>query len=70
MLSNVYLMSPTLAASLYQVASTIPGIEMLGDTRNLDGLAGVAIGHEMLGMRIDVILDSAGDQCIARAASC
>lgn len=63
-LARVDLVSPTLAASLYQLASTIPGIEMLGDTKNLDGAAGVAIGHEMLGMRTEVILDSAGGQCI------
>ena len=49
--------SPELRAALYQIASGLPGVELIGDVTDEEGRPGVAVGYPSDGLRHDLIFD-------------
>lgn len=51
--------SPELRAALYEVAATIPGIELLGEVTDESGRPGVGVAMSAFGVRHELIFDPA-----------
>ena len=49
--------SPELRAALFQIASGLPGVELIGDVTDEEGRPGVAVGYPSDGLRHDLIFD-------------
>src|SRR2546428_5982292 len=65
LLSETYA-PPALRAALFQVASTIPGIESLGDVKDPTGRAGVGLAVTSDGLRTELVFDPATSDLLAR----
>jgi hypothetical protein len=57
---------PQLRASLYQVAATIPGIELVGTIRDRAGRAGIAVAANRRDLRLELIFDPATSALLAK----
>ena len=49
--------SPALRAALYEVAASLPGVELIGDVRDASGRPGVAVAYPHDGTRNELIFD-------------
>ena len=55
--SPVLYESPQLRSALFEVASTLPGVELIGDTTDGIGRPGIAVGYTEGGIRHELIFD-------------
>jgi hypothetical protein len=51
--------TPELRAALYEVAATLPGTELIGETSDELGRPGIGVGYTYLGVRHELIFDPA-----------
>jgi hypothetical protein len=49
--------TPALRAALYEVAASLPGVELIGTVRDASGRSGVAVAYEHDGTRNELIFD-------------
>ena len=49
--------SPALRAALYEVAASLPGVQLVGETRDASGRQGIAVAYEHNGTRNELIID-------------
>jgi len=49
--------SPELRAALYEIAATLPRVELLGETTDEAGRPGIGVGYTYLGVRHELIFD-------------
>jgi hypothetical protein len=48
---------PALRAALYEVAASLPGVELVGETTDASGRPGIAVAYESAGIRDELIFD-------------